>query len=169
MSDGRINVLDKKSSGEVKGRLSYNSKPTREWILRDNKSSPTALMESILLTSGIDAREERDVASLDVPNTFIQTHTPLDLPGESTVMKVRGVLVNWLIKLEPVAYSKYVVYYNGKKILYLEILRAISWMLVTSLLWYRKLRKDLEEINVLFYNYDPCIAKRLINTHQQNI
>ena len=49
--------LSEKRSGEGKGRLAYNGKPTRYWISRDKKSSPTTLMESILLTSGIDAKE----------------------------------------------------------------------------------------------------------------
>ena len=115
--------------------------------MRDNKSSTIALTESILLTDGVDAREEREVASLDVPNAFIQTHTHLDPSGERTVMKVMGFLIDLLIKIDHVAYFKYLVYKNGEKVLYLEVLRLIYKMLVASLLWYWKLRKYLEEIN----------------------
>ena len=81
-------------------------------------------------------------------------------------MKVRGVLVDWLIELDPVAYLKYIVYENSETSLYLEVLRAIYGMLVESLLWYQKLRKDLEEVNFAFNNYDPCVANRVIDTHQ---
>ena len=103
---------------------------------------------------------------MEILYAFIQTHKPLDPSGERTVMKVRGVLVDWLIKLDPVSYLKYVVYKNCKKVLYLEVLRAIYGMLVASLPWYQKLRKDLEEIKFVFNNYNPCVTNRVINTHQ---
>ena len=160
--------LTEQRSGEVKGMLVYNGKPRQEWISRDDKSSPAALTKSILLTAGIDARENRDVTSLEISNAFIRTHKPLDPLGERIAMKVRGALVDWLIELDHVAYLNYVVYKYGKKVLYLEVLRAIYGMLVASLLWYQK-RKDLEEIKFVFNNYNPCVANRMINTHQQTI
>ena len=42
-------------------------------------------------------------------------------------------------------------------------------MLVASLLWYRKLRKDLEEIGFKFNEYDGCVANRLVNSLQQTV
>ena len=50
--------LTLKKSGEVKGRLAYNGKPTRQWIGKEDKASPTALTESILLLAGLDAAEK---------------------------------------------------------------------------------------------------------------
>ena len=47
--------LTEKKTNDIKGRLAYNGKPTRDWITREDKSSPTAHTESILLTAGIDA------------------------------------------------------------------------------------------------------------------
>ena len=67
-------LLQRKRSGKVKGRCAYNGKPTRKWITKAEKSSPTVLMESIMLTVAIDAQDNCDVMSLDVPNAFIQTH-----------------------------------------------------------------------------------------------
>jgi len=43
----------------------------REWLSREDSASPTSALESIFLTSIIDAKEERDVMSVDVPNAFI--------------------------------------------------------------------------------------------------
>ena len=68
--------LTEKKTKEIKGRLAYNGKPTRDWISREDKSSPTAHTESILLTSGIDAMEGRDMMTLDIPNAFIHAHVP---------------------------------------------------------------------------------------------
>ena len=49
--------LTEKYDATVKGRLVYNGKPTREWLSRDDSASPTAALESILLTAIIDAKE----------------------------------------------------------------------------------------------------------------
>ena len=56
----------------VKGRCVYNGKPTRDWISREEVASPTVSSESVFITSAVDAKEERDVMSLDIPNAFIQ-------------------------------------------------------------------------------------------------
>ena len=64
---------------------------------KKDASSPTAYMESIMLTAIIDAEEERDVATIDIPNFFIQT--PVERkPGEDKIiLKIRGVLVDMLM------------------------------------------------------------------------
>ena len=60
--------------------------------------------------------------------------------------------------------------YKGKsKVLYLEALRVIYSMLVASLLWYRKIKVDLEQEGFKFNPYDQCIANRDYKTHQQTI
>ena len=136
--------VSQKRTGEYKGQLAYNGKPTREWISREDKSSPTAYNESIFLTCAIDAKEKRDLMSIDVTNAFIQTHMPLPKDGERVVMKVRGRLVDWLIELDPTSYASKVVFEGKSRVIYLEVLRAIYGMLVASLLWYRKIKTDLE-------------------------
>ena len=129
-------LVTQKRSGEFKGRLAYNGKPTRQWVSKEDKSSPTCYTESILLTCGVDAAEGRDIMSLDIPNAFVQTDMPEKEVGERIIMKVRGKLVEWLIELDPLRYESKVVYENGLPVLYLEVLKAIYGMLVASLLWY---------------------------------
>ena len=50
-------LLTRKAAGDVKGRLVYNGRKTRDWISREDKSSPTVLTESLMLTCAVDARE----------------------------------------------------------------------------------------------------------------
>ena len=45
----------------------------RGHIDKTNATLPTAALESVLLTSTIDAKEGRDVAIIDIPNAFITT------------------------------------------------------------------------------------------------
>ena len=69
--------LTEKRDKSIKERLVYNGKPTREWLSREDAASPTASLESIMLTTIIDAKEERDVITSVVPNAFIQTTIPI--------------------------------------------------------------------------------------------
>ena len=58
---------------------------------------------------------------------------------------------------------------NGKRILYMRILKALYDCIESSLLWYRyfsqKLCKPVFKINP----YDKCIANKVINGHQCTI
>ena len=163
-------LTQKTMSKEIKGRMVFNGKPTREWLSREDTSSPTASLEAIFLTATIDAKEERDVMTMDIPNAFIQTEIPQPKNGDDRViMKITGELVDLLIKLSPCTYEGYVVYENQRKVIYVVVLRAIYGMLVASLLFYKKLRKDLENIGFIFNPYDPCVANRVISGSQHTI
>jgi hypothetical protein len=99
------------TSADVKGRLVYNGKPTREWLSRENSVSPTAALESIMLTAVIDAHEERNVMTCDIPNAFIQALMPEVKDGHERVrIKITEVLVGMLVELSPELYGPYVVY-----------------------------------------------------------
>ena len=76
--------IAEKRGRDMEGRLVYIGKPTRDWISREDKSSLTALTESILLAAGIDALQGRDVMCIDIPNAFIQTNIPIEPHGERT-------------------------------------------------------------------------------------
>jgi hypothetical protein len=49
------------------------SNKQRGTIDTQDASSPTLVLESVLLTCVIDAEEKRDVATIDIPNAFVQT------------------------------------------------------------------------------------------------
>jgi hypothetical protein len=102
--------LGEKRNGIIKGRMVYNGRPTREWISREDSSSPTAALESIMLTGVIDAHEGCDVMTCDIPNAFFQASMPEIKTGEERVMKITGVLVDMLVELNPELYGPYVVY-----------------------------------------------------------
>ena len=51
-------LMTEKKDKTVKGRMVYNGKPSREWISKDDAASPTASLESIMITGVIDAHEE---------------------------------------------------------------------------------------------------------------
>jgi len=123
-----------------------------------------------MLTATIDAYEGRDVMTADVPNVFIQTELTNEEDGkERIIMKIAGVIVDMLVNISPDLYTGHVVYENGKKVMYVSVLRAIYGMLISAILFYRKFWKDLEEIDFIFNPYDSCVANRIINGKQHTI
>ena len=70
--------LTQKRDGTIKARQVYNGKPTREWILKEDRASPTVGIESLFLLAVIDCKEGRDIMSADLPNAFIQTPMPIN-------------------------------------------------------------------------------------------
>ena len=156
--------LGEKRDKSVKGRMVYNGKPTREWLSREDSTSPTAALESIMLTAIVDAKEGRDVMTCDIPNAFIQTRLPnIETTSERVIMKITGVLVDLLVDISPEVYGPYVVYDKQKKALYVQVLRGLYGMLVAALLWYNDFRKGLEDKGYVFNPYDPCVANKLID------
>ena len=161
--------LCEKRDKTVKGRLVYNGKPTRAWLSSDEAASPTVTLEAIFITSVIEAFEGRDIMTADVPNAFIQTEIPKTDQDERIVMKITGVLVDLLVAAAPEVYADYVVYENGEKVIYNQVLRALYGMLVASLLWYKNFRSDLEDHGFKFNPYDPCVANKEIEGSQQTV
>ena len=85
------------------------------------------------------------------------------------IVKLTGPLLYILLKMDPDNFKGYVVYEKERKVIYLVILRAINEMLVTSLLWYQKFKKDLKSIVFMFNNYDPCVSNRMVNEKQHTV
>ena len=71
-----------------------------------------------------------------------------------------------LLKMPPYIYKDYVTIENGKRVIYLDVLRAIYGMLVSALLWYKKFKKDLESIGFIFNPYNACVVNREIKSIQ---
>jgi hypothetical protein len=65
--------LKQKRYGKIKGRTMVGGKKQRNYISKEDASSPTLSTESVLLSCIIDAEEERDVAVVDIQNAFVQT------------------------------------------------------------------------------------------------
>ena len=101
--DGLMFVTQKKS-GEHKGHLVHNGKSAREWVSRENKSSPICFAESIMLTCTIDTIHRRNILSLDIPNSFIQADMPKMKKGKHIVMKLHRHLITSLVEIDAITY-----------------------------------------------------------------
>ena len=154
--------LTEKRDGTVKARACANGSVQRDYVLRDKAASPTVISESVFITSSIEAKEDRDVMTCDIPNAFVQTEIKNQEIGERIIMKNCGTLLEILIEMYPEKYSEYIVEEGGRRTLYVVMLKALYGMMMSSLLNYLKFREDLEGIGFLVNPCDPCVANRIV-------
>ncbi len=75
-----------------------------------------------------------------MPSTFVNTNI-----DEEVIMVLKGELAEMMIQIAPEVYRKYVsVDREGTKILYVKLQKALYGLMRASLLFYPKLRKELE-------------------------
>ena len=126
-------------------------------------------MEGTLLIAVIKAQEGQDVATCNIPNTFVQTHVEeKDKDGNQTIMKIRGVCVDILCETDHI-YWDYMVTEGNQKVLYVYITQAIYGMLVSAMLFYCKLTKRLLNYGFDLNPYDPCVANKIVKSEQLTI
>ena len=132
--------LKEKRCGKIKGRGCADGRPQRLYTGKDESPSKTVTVESVMLTSMVDAMERRDVATVDIPGAFLQTDM-----NELVYMVIRGKLVDTLLKNNRNKYEEFVVYKNGVKILYGKLKKALYGTLRASLLFWRNLTSNLKK------------------------
>jgi len=159
--------LVEKNDETVKGRTCANGSRQRDYIDRSQATSPTVATESVFLTAVVEAEEQRDIMTNDLPNAFVQTD--LNPNDESIYMKIRGILVDMLLELDPEVYKDYIVYEGEHKVIYVRMLKALYGMVQLALLFYTKFKEDLQVIGFKVYNYDPCVANCMVRGNQQTV
>ena len=62
------------------------------------------------------------------------------------------------------------IVYEGKhKVLYVQMLMALYGMMIASILYYKKFRKDIESVGFEVNPYDICVANRTVNGKQHMV
>jgi Reverse transcriptase (RNA-dependent DNA polymerase) len=160
--------LKEKRNGEIKGRTVAGGNKQRDYISKEDVSSPTVSTEAVLLTCIVDAEEGRDVAVIDIPNAFIQTR--VKNKKDRVIIRVRGVLADMLVDIAPKQYGGYLTKdKKGNSLLLLECMNAIYGTMVASLLYYEKFCNTLRSHGFELNPYDPCVANRQVNGKQQTV
>ena len=93
--------LVEKKCGKIKVRHCANGSKQRQWMRPEEAASPTVMTESVLLTSTVEAKERRDIATFNIPNAFIQTEVDeVDADGDRIIMKIREAMVDMLLEID---------------------------------------------------------------------
>ena len=96
--------LKKKRCGRIKGRGCADGQKQHIYKTKEETSAPTVAIESLFLSSVIDAKEGRAVVTLDIPGAFMQADM-----DEVLYMKLEGPLAHLLTKVDLKQYSQFVL------------------------------------------------------------
>lgn len=88
------------------------------------------------MTCMIEAYENRDLATVDIPSAFLQTKRPSDQKKVHVILD--GRMAELLAKISPAMHEKYVVKKRGKKFIYCELTMALYGTLMAALLFWMK-------------------------------
>jgi hypothetical protein len=123
------------------------------------------MSDSVMITTAIEAHEGRKIVTLDIPGAFLNTDI-----DEEVIMLLRGELAELMVSIDPALYGPYVITTKkGEKLLYVKMMKAMYGLLRAALLFYLKLRGDLEEFGFTMNEYDPCVANKMINGKQMTV
>ena len=107
---GSLIFIKEKRNGDIKARSCANGSVQREHIAKDEAASPTVALESVFTTATIDAREKREVVTIDIPGAFL--HADND---DYVIMRMTGTLAELMAKTDPKLYRKYLSVEKGKE------------------------------------------------------
>jgi hypothetical protein len=156
--------LKEKKSRVIKARSCTNRNPQREHIAKEEAAAPTIALQSVFITSTIDAKKSRKVVMVDIPGAFLHADNK-----DNVIMKLVGTLAELMVKTNPKLYQQYVILEKGRSVLYLQLQKALYGMMKSALLFYRKLVSELREMGFEINPYDPSVANKTVNETQMTI
>ena len=156
--------LKEKRCGMIKGRGCVDGRPQRLWKNKEDTTSPTVTIESLLLSCMMDAMEKRDVATIDIPSAFMQAFI-----DELVHIKFDDEIIDLLCEVDP-SLKQYVAYENGKRVLYTKLNKALYGTVQASRLFWERLSSFLIDANGFKRNpYDFCVVNKTVNGKQLTI
>lgn len=149
-----IIFLKEKRDKRIKTWTCIDGSPQREYIPKEDAASPTAARDAIFIQSAVDAKEGQEVAYADMPGAFLHTKT-----DDHIIVLLSGKLCELMVVVNPKLYRKYVkVGRGGRPMLYVQLYKSVYGLLRSTLLFYRKFKRELVECGFKMNSYDPCTA-----------
>ena len=162
---GYLMFLKKKRCGTIKGRGCADGRKQRAYVTKEESTSPTISTEAVFLTAVVDAWENRKVAVLDVPGAFMQ----VDM-DELVHVRFEGEMVDKLLEIDHDLYADYVSEESGKKVMYVELLKALYGTLRAARLFWEKLHTKLvNEWGFIPNRYDSCVVNKMVDGRQLTV
>ena len=160
-----ITVIKAKRCGRIKGRTVADGRPQRNYVAKEDSSSPAVGVESLFISLMNDVKEGRYVVTGDIAGAFLKATM-----DEFVLVKIDGEMVDYLVRANPSKYSKFVSMQNGKKTIYLRVKRALYGCVKSSLLWYNLFTQTLvDKMGFTLNPYDTCVANKIVNGKQLTI
>lgn len=147
-----VNLIKEKRDGRLKGRTCADGRPQRAFYTHAQTTSPTISNDSLMLVLMTAALEGRDCATADVVGAYL--HAKME---DFVVMRLTGEAVKIMCEVNS-KYLELVTVENGRKVLYVRLLRALYGCVQSALLWYNLFSSVLVKNGFKLNPYDPCVA-----------
>ena len=158
-----INLIKEKRNGILKGRTCADGRKQRKWYSKEETTSPTLSNDSLMALLTISAAEKRKIVTWDVEGAYL-----LADQDDFVLVKFVGQSVDVLCEVNE-GYKDYVTVEKGKKVLYLQLLKALYGCLRSALLWYELYSNKLKKMGFELNPYDICVANKMVNGKQCSI
>eukprot|EP00957_Ditylum_brightwellii_P163588 12455715-Ditylum_brightwellii.AAC.1 len=112
--------LIKKQCRRIKGKGFNDGCKQPQNTHCDDASLPTVSTAALMLSCVIDAKENHDAATLDVPNVLMQANM-----DKLVNMKIEGSMAELLVKIKPALYRKHLRTENRKLVLYVFLKKVL--------------------------------------------
>ena len=129
--------LKRKRSGKMKGRGCADGRPQRDYITKEESSSPTVPLYALMGSCVMDAVDDRKIITVEIPGAFLQGDCSQDEhPG---YIIFEGIMVEMICQIDP-SYHKNVIWSRDykKKFLYGRLVRAVYGTLLGAIIFYNK-------------------------------
>lgn len=154
--------LKKKHCGKIEGRGCADGRKQRTHKGKDETSSPTTTTESPFLSCVIDAKERRDVATIDVPGAFMQADI-----DELVHARLAGPLATLMARVDPKKRERFTHHDSkGRPVLHAKLNKALCGMLQAALPFWKNLTSVLEGWGFELNPRDSCVANADIEGSQ---
>jgi hypothetical protein len=100
----------------------------------------------LFLTAVIDAKEQCNIATCDIPGAFVM-HADMD---EVVHIRIDGPMAKLLVKIDPKLYEPYLTYEHGKPVIYVRLVKALYGTLQVALLFWQNLSGYLMSLGFEF-------------------
>jgi hypothetical protein len=157
--------LKRKRDGTVKAIGCADGRPQREYITKDESSSPKVSLYALMASCLMDTIDDRKVVTCDIPGAFLQADWPAD---QDCYLKFENVMVDMICQICP-KYKNNVIYRGKKMFIFARLNKAVFGTLLGAILFYQKLSKQLTDWGYVQNNYDPCTFNKTINGEQVTI
>ena len=158
-----INLIKEKRDGTIKGCTCVDGRSQRSYISKEKAASPTCSIDALMISLVIAAYKNRKLATCDVTGVYL--HADMD---DFVVIKIQKQIVDILCAKNP-SYDEFVIMENGKKTLYMQLLKALYSCIKLALRSYDVFTGTLVKMGFELNPYDNCVANKMINGKQCTI
>ena len=92
-----ITMIKQKRDGKIQGCAFADGHKQHRYIKRDEVSSPTVQLESLMITLLVDAHERRNVATADILGAYLLADM-----DDYTIVKISGSTADIMCEVDPV-------------------------------------------------------------------